>query len=552
MKKTIFATFILLVLSGSIVSLAQQPPYLHKRETKKLLGEQPERSHHIYNPPPVSMNTPAHQPLAKNEMKELNTIIPDFQVNDDPGSAGQYYPSISTDGSGNFVITWTDERNGDYDIYAQRYSSDGSALGTNFKVNDDPGSADQYYPSISTDGSGNFVITWTDERNGDDDIYTQRYAIDGSALGTNFKVNDDPGSAHQRYPSISTDSSGNFVITWMDNRNGDYDYDIYAQRYAIDGSTFGTNFKVNDDQTSAWQESPSISINSGNFVISWEDERSGDRDIYAQRYASDGSVLGTNFKVNDDQINVWQESPSISIDGSGNFVITWIDNRNGNYDIYTQRYASDGSALEPNFKVNDDPGSAYQYYPSISTNSSGNFVISWEDERNGDFDIYAQRYASDGSAFGNNFRVTNTGTRNQLFPEVKLWNGRIYNTWRDNRVDNIDYDIWANVLDWVNPVGIIDEELSQIPSAFILSQNYPNPFNPTTTIRYNLQSAEFVILKVYDVLGREIAMLVNEQQTAGSYSVRFDSRKVGIASGLYFYKISAGNFNKTRKMIIMK
>ncbi|MFX0052270.1 MAG: hypothetical protein ACFE8U_13380 [Candidatus Hermodarchaeota archaeon] len=94
---------------------------------------------------------------------------------DDQGSMDQDSPSIFTNGSGNFVITWADDRNGNSDICAQRYSSDGNALGINFKVNDDQGSMDQDSPSISTNGSGNFVITWADDRNGNSDIYAQRY-----------------------------------------------------------------------------------------------------------------------------------------------------------------------------------------------------------------------------------------------------------------------------------------------------------------------------------------------------------------------------------------
>jgi len=418
-----------------------------------------------------------------------------FKVNDDQGSADQWFsPSISADSSGNFVITWLDNRNGDADIYAQRYSSDGTALGTNFKVNDDQGSARQVYPSISTDNSGNFVITWDDERNGDSDIYAQRYLSNGTASGANFKVNDDQENADQLFPSISTDNSGNFVITWTDDRNGDWD--IYAQLYSSDGSTLGTNFKVNDDQGSEIQWHPSISTDgSGNFVITWRDSRNGDWDIYVQRYSSGGSTLGTNFKVNDDQGSEGQWHPSISTDGSGNFVITWTDTRNGEWDIYTQRYLSDGTALGSNFKVNDDEVYAAQRSPSISTDENGNFVITWHVVRNGDWDIYAQRYSSDGNplgtnfkvnqdqahshhsistdnsgnfvitwmddngiyaqrysgdgaAVGSNFRVTHPSNKGQNSPKVKLWNNRIYTTWADNRVGGTGYDIWANVLNW--------------------------------------------------------------------------------------------------------
>jgi len=474
--------------------------------------------------------------------------ITDFQVNENPGpqDEDQGHSCICIDDSGNFVIAWVDERNGIPDIYAQRYSSDGSALGTNFKVNDQ-GSVDNWYISISADGNGNFVITWADFRNGDADIYAQRYSSDGSALGTNFKVNDDLGNAEQGSPSISIDGNGNFVITWDDFRNGDQD--IYAQRYSSDGSALGTNFLVND-QGSMWQVVPSISTeSSGNFVITWEDWRNGDADIYAQRYASDGITLGSNFQVDD--VQGFARGPSISTDSSGNFVITWTDFRNGNVDIYAQRYASDGSALGTNFRVDDDPGSEEQETSSISVDDGGNFVITWMDSRNGDYgDIYAQRYSSDGSALGTNFRVTNTSLEKQYDSDVKLWNNRIYNTWTDHRAGITKSDIWANVLDWNNPVGIDKNELILIPQEFRLLQNYPNPFNPETKIRYTVPQFSKVVIKVFDILGREIETLVNEEKPVGTYEITWYAEN--LPSGIYFYRLQADSFVETKKMVLLR
>ncbi len=92
---------------------------------------------------------------------------------------------------------------------------------------------------------------------------------------------------------------------------------------------------------------------------------------------------------------------------------------------------------------------------------------------------------------------------------------------------------------------------------FSLSQNYPNPFNPATTIKYTIPNVistggrnPLVTLKVYDVLGNEVATLVNEEKPTGSYTVNFDGSR--LASGIYFYKLNAGNFVQTRKMILLK
>jgi hypothetical protein len=88
------------------------------------------------------------------------------------------------------------------------------------------------------------------------------------------------------------------------------------------------------------------------------------------------------------------------------------------------------------------------------------------------------------------------------------------------------------------------------PLDFELSQNYPNPFNPTTVVRYELPAASDVKLVVYDLLGREVAVLVNEKKAPGSYDVKFDA--AGLASGVYLYRLTAGNFVQTHKMILVR
>ncbi|MHB9013489.1 MAG: T9SS type A sorting domain-containing protein, partial [Ignavibacteriaceae bacterium] len=80
--------------------------------------------------------------------------------------------------------------------------------------------------------------------------------------------------------------------------------------------------------------------------------------------------------------------------------------------------------------------------------------------------------------------------------------------------------------------------------------NYPNPFNPTTILNYSIPKSSFVTIKVYDVIGREVAVLVNEEKPAGDYSIIFNASN--LASGIYFYKMQAGRFEKTQKMILLK
>jgi len=91
---------------------------------------------------------------------------------------------------------------------------------------------------------------------------------------------------------------------------------------------------------------------------------------------------------------------------------------------------------------------------------------------------------------------------------------------------------------------------SEVPSSFLLKQNYPNPFNPTTNINFSLPQTGLVTLKVYDMSGKEVAVLLNEVKSAGSYIVGFSA--ANLPSGAYFYRLSSGNFVETKKMMLVK
>ena len=121
----------------------------------------------------------------------------------------------------------------------------------------------------------------------------------------------------------------------------------------------------------------------------------------------------------------------------------------------------------------------------------------------------------------------------------------------DNRAGTAGY-----LLDW--GLEIIPSEASDIrvdsrlPDQFYLAQNYPNPFNPSTKIRYSIPFSANVELRVYDILGREKAVLVKEYKSAGNYEVEFSTMGKAISSGIYFYKLIAGNFSSVKKLVILK
>jgi hypothetical protein len=99
-------------------------------------------------------------------------------------------------------------------------------------------------------------------------------------------------------------------------------------------------------------------------------------------------------------------------------------------------------------------------------------------------------------------------------------------------------------------VSDVKEFQNAFPSDYSLEQNYPNPFNPTTNIRFSLSEANQVVLKVYDMLGQEVATLVNQFMNAGKFEIAFDASN--LPTGIYAYSLTAGNFNSVKKMTLIK
>jgi hypothetical protein len=100
------------------------------------------------------------------------------------------------------------------------------------------------------------------------------------------------------------------------------------------------------------------------------------------------------------------------------------------------------------------------------------------------------------------------------------------------------------------PVDVENKDKPEVPKEFSLSQNFPNPFNPSTIISYQLPVSSKVIIKIYDALGKEVETLVNEEKPAGKYELNFNA--INLPSGVYLYKLQAGSFVQTRKMILLK
>ncbi|MBK8981064.1 MAG: T9SS type A sorting domain-containing protein [Ignavibacteria bacterium] len=141
--------------------------------------------------------------------------------------------------------------------------------------------------------------------------------------------------------------------------------------------------------------------------------------------------------------------------------------------------------------------------------------------------------------------TSNDGSESVNLPSINISNARI----KVEAVGNIFYDI-SNVNFAISNQVSVSNNNTRIPTEYLLSQNFPNPFNPSTKINFDIPENSDVTLKLMDISGKEIATLVRDNFTAGSYSFSFDGR--GLSSGVYFYRLTAGKFSMTKRMMLVK
>ncbi|MBN2571047.1 MAG: T9SS type A sorting domain-containing protein, partial [Ignavibacteriales bacterium] len=395
--------------------------------------------------------------------------------------------------------------------------------------------------------------TWQDYRsnNGNPDVYAQRVNSSGTMLWTANGVSICNQEASQREPKLVSDNSGGAFITWYDNRAGDYD--IYTQRISSAGAVQWTTNGVATCTMGTDQLKPDIcSDGADGVIIVWYDFRSTtDYNIYAQRQGPAGAIVwAVDGVVMNNNVAYAQTDPKIISDEMGGAIISWTDYRTGiTADIYTQRVNSTGAVQWTATGVTICTAAGDQIHSQLVSDGNNGAYITWEDHRNaGNSDIYVQRIASDAALnwSANGFAICTAGNDQQKPMIVSNGDFGALVVWQDYRSGD-NFDIYINFLDTAG-TEVQNEKIN--PIEFSLSQNYPNPFNPTTTINYSLAENSVVKIKIFDLLGREIAFLVNEEKAAGTYSVKFDASN--LTSGIYFYKLITANFSITKKMMLIK
>lgn len=375
------------------------------------------------------------------------------QLNTDTSGENQLNPKTVLDTSGNKYVVWQDYRQSSKSkIYAQKYNSANIAQWLPDDIVISPAN-NQIFPDVSIDSSGNLYVAWNDDSNGNQDGYIdKRSSADGSALWGTTKINtlQDPiDQTNVRFSLINTASGSDSFVLWQDERNSDMD--IFMIKYDHDRTPKWANEIIVNSNTvgdgTAQYEACIKTMSNTKIITAWTDERNVDPDIYSQLFDANGNKLWANdIKINTDAGATKQTSPDMDIDASGNAYIVWTDERNGNQDIYAQKYDATGTPLWANdIRINTDASTTKQYYPAITLDNSNDLYIVWVDERNGNQDIYAQKYDNAGNAlWSGDLRVSiDSGINIQSKPDVHInpATNLPFAVWHDNR--NGDFDIYG-------------------------------------------------------------------------------------------------------------
>jgi type IX secretion system substrate protein/beta-propeller repeat-containing protein len=425
------------------------------------------------------------------------------------------------------------------------------------------------YATIKYNSSG--VQQWVAVYNGPANAQDEAYSIAVDALGTVYVTGWSTGSGTSSdYATIKYNSSG--VQQWVARYNGPGNFDDEATSITVDGSgnvyvtgySWGSledyaTIKYNSSGVQQWVQrydgpphlsdhAHSIEVDVSNVYVTGYSSGSGTNFDYATiKYRSNGIqqwVARYNGTADSNDI-----ARSIALDGSGNIYVTGESFLNTtNFDYATIKYNSSG--IQQWVQRYNGPGNNVDYAYSIAVNSSGSVYVMGYSIGSGTSYDYAtikynfsgieqwiQRYNSSSNYYVRAGSIVIDGIGNTYVTGGCCGSG-----------GNDDYA----TIKYSEPIGITPIS-NQIPEAFRLYQNYPNPFNPVTKIKFDIPKVEThsnVILQIYDILGREVTALVNEELKPGTYEVEWDA--ANSSSGMYFYRLTAGDFTQTNKMILMK
>jgi hypothetical protein len=471
------------------------------------------------------------------------------------GGDKQWMTIDKTDGtgSGHLYAYWTSSYSVCYPDFFTRSTDDGQSFESCTSIPNDP-----YWGTLTVDRQGNLYMGGTTgfnfqvakSTNAQDPGQTTTWSMATSVNldGTiNYSIAPNPGGLGGQ-TQIGVDTSGGpfdgyvYLLCSVDRNSNSDPSDVMFARSTNGGTTWSSPVRVNDDVgTSAYQWFGTMSVApNGRIDVVWLDTRNYPGSNISALYYSYSTDAGSTWSANErvsgffDPHVGWPNQDKMGdyydmVSDSSGARLAWAATFNTEQDVYYSRITLEVVPVE---------------LTSFTSSVNRNVVnLNWStatELNNRGFEV---ERSDDQSSWHRIAFVEGKGTSSepQIYTYSDTWTGKASTTLY-YRLKQIDFDGSYNYS------YVVAAEIA--PSSFSLSQNYPNPFNPTTAINYQLAFNSYVTLKVYDVLGNEVASLVNEQKPAGEYKIDFDAS--GLGSGFYFYVLKAGNFVQSRKMLLLK
>ncbi len=457
---------------------------------------------------------------------------------------GNYYIynnafAVTADNDGNVYVTGTNGASGGThsDIVTVKYNSLGvqvwAVRTTGPGVNNDAGR------SIAVDASGNiYVAGYLHNTGSASDITTIKYSPDGNILWM-IHYNRQANSGDQGQELV-LDAAGNIYVTGSTNiPNAAHGTDITTIKY----NPAGVEQWVMHYNPNGLADAPNSIIldNQGNVIVAGTSTGTGPSlgDYITIKYDNNGNQQWAsryNYQNNNDAIR------GVTSDASGNVYVTGFSVSNlGGDDYATIKYNSAG--VQQWVQRYTSPGNDHDEAFAVAVDGSGNVYVTGQAAISTS-DYLTIKYNSSGVQQWS--AVYNNGTTDGAVDmELDANNNLFVTGFSIGTGTNYDYvTIKYSQLVGVEPVS------GEIPNEFSLRQNYPNPFNPITNIEFSVPQNSQVRITIFDARGKEIETIVNSELSAGRYNVDWNASIY--SSGIYFYKITAGEFTQTKKMILIK
>lgn len=468
-----------------------------------------------------------------------------------PASARDYAQAIAVDREGNVYVTGSSSGGNSYDDYATvKYGPDGEELWV-ARYNGTGNWHDRAF-SLAVDDSGNVYVTgFSSSDITSEDFVTIKYNTAGQQQ---WLARYDRGWQDWAY-ALVLDSARNVYVTGFSDNGSDYDY--ATVKYNAAGVQQWA--AIYQGPANNWDEAFAIALDrSGNVYVTGQSWGLGgaEWDCVTIKYNAQGAeqwVARYNGSA-----NTYDQGLFVNADITGNVYVTgWATSSGSGIDFLTLRYNSSGQQQWAQL-YNGPGGGADNPYggavdpPGVGT---GVYIVGRSFGSGTSYDYAVVKYDTTGTLQWVAHYDGPAGAADEARAvAIDRW-GNVYVT--GGSTGSGSGSDYATIKYVQGPV-FVDE--TEIPCEFVLHQNYPNPFNPTTTIRFAIpvgtrpatETADkhAVSLRVYDVLGREVATLVNEVKQPGRYSVVFDAGN--LPSGVYFSTLAADGFRQTKKLLLIK